>query len=316
MADSLPEVVVVGSANVDLVASVTALPRPGETVLATSYAEYPGGKGANQAIAAARLGRQVAFIGRVGEDEQADLVRSALEKEGIDVERLLPLPDAATGRALIAVDGDAENSIVVVPGANAALRPENVMREQQILAAAAVVVAQLEVPLETVRAAASLTNGRFVFNPAPAVQLDAELLSLVDVLVVNEGEFAVVADAAVTDDLDALHGVLAKAELPCAVVITLGARGAVVWEDGTLVSVSAPTVDVVDTTGAGDTFVGALADALVRGESLSSAASWAVAAASISTQSLGATTGMPVPEQVREVLAQLNAVGAAPTQAT
>ncbi|MGN6523235.1 MAG: ribokinase [Actinomycetes bacterium] len=299
-----PEIVVVGSANVDLVASVVSLPRPGETVLAQSYAEYPGGKGANQAIAAARLGRRVAFIGRVGEDAAADLVRDALAQEGVDVARLSPTSGAATGRALIAVDAAAENSIVVVPGANAALTAEDVASQEHLLAGAAVVVAQLEVPLETVHRAASLAQGRFLLNPAPATRLDPELLDLVDVLVVNEGEFGVVTGVAVPDALQTLGDVLSDVALPCAVVITLGGRGAAVWQHGDVAIVPAPPVDVVDTTGAGDTFVGALADGLVRGLPLAEAARWAVAAASLSTLALGATSGMPAADRVHELLAQ------------
>lgn len=308
MPEIVPEIVVVGSVNVDLVATVPRLPRPGETVLAGAYAEYPGGKGANQAIAAARLGRRVAFVGRTGEDAEADLVRSALAAEGVDVTPLRPLSDVETGRALIAVDAQAENSIVVVPGANACLMPENVSQEERVLDAAAVVVAQLEIPLDTVRAAARLARGRFVFNPAPAQPLDAELLGLVDVLVVNEGEFEVVGGHAVPADLDELGPVLARAALPCSVVITLGARGAAVWDGGDLALVPAPPVTVVDTTGAGDTFVGALADALVRGSSLRDAARWAVTAASLSTGSLGATTGMPTSEQVAALVGHADGV--------
>jgi ribokinase len=297
-----PEIVVIGSANVDLVSSVTSLPRPGETVLASAYAEFPGGKGANQAIAAARLGRQIAFVGRVGDDPPAEVVRDALAGEGVDIRRLQTTPGVATGRAFIAVDARAENSIVVVPGANAALTPEDVRSQHEIVAHAAVVVAQLEVPREAVLEAASSTEGRFILNPAPAVPLEPELLALVDVLVVNEGEFTTVTGAAVPHEFLALAEILAALPLPPAVVITLGGRGAAVWQDGALSIVPAPTVDVVDTTGAGDTFVGALADGIVRGLPLPEAARWAVVAASISTRSVGATGGMPRREQVEALM--------------
>ncbi|MGN6243734.1 MAG: ribokinase [Intrasporangium sp.] len=297
-----PEIVVIGSANVDLVSSVTSLPRPGETVLASAYAEYPGGKGANQAIAAARLGRRVAIVGRVGDDPLAEVVRGALAGEGVDVRRLQTTSGVATGRAFIAVDARAENSIVVVPGANAALTAEDVRSQHEIVAHAEVVVAQLEVPREAVLQAASLAEGRFVLNPAPAVPLEPELLAMVDVLVVNEGEFETVTGTAVPQEPQALVAILAARPLPSDVVITLGGRGAAVWQDGVLSIVPAPTVDVVDTTGAGDTFVGALADAMVRGLPLPEAARWAVVAASISTRSVGATGGMPRREQVAELM--------------
>jgi ribokinase len=307
MAQPVARIVVVGSVNVDLVATVETLPRPGETVLARGYREFPGGKGGNQAIAAARLGQPVAFVGRVGGDAAGDVVRQALLDEGVDVTELKTMSTEATGRALVLVDDRAENSIVVIGGANARLLPEHVDEAADALANAAVVVAQLEVPVEAVRTAARRARGVFVFNPAPAQHLDDELLALVDVLVVNEGEFEAVAGFPVSDDERRVAAELSKAALPSSVVVTLGAEGALVWHDGRVRAVPAPTVTVVDTTGAGDTFVGALADALARGEPLVSAAEWAVCAASLSTGSLGATTGMPTREQVQALVSERTA---------
>jgi ribokinase len=298
------EIVVIGSANVDLVTRVERLPAPGETVLATGYAEHPGGKGANQAIAAARLGRAVSFVGVVGEDGHAALLTRALAGEGVDVAHLRRMPDVPTGRALVIVDDAAENSIVVVSGANAQLRSDDVAAAAAALRGAAVAVAQLEIPLAAVRAAAEQAGGRFVLNPAPARPLDADLLAHVDVLVVNEGEFARVTGVEVGGDAPTFAARVAQAGLRCAVVVTLGGRGAMVCEDGQVTVCPAPPVTVVDTTGAGDCFVGALADALARGQSLPEAMHWAVAAASLSTQSLGATTAMPTSDQVHELLAR------------
>lgn len=303
MLDPSPQIVVVGSANVDMVVQVRDLPKPGETVLARSYHDFPGGKGANQAMAAARLGRQVAFVGRVGSDDGGDLVRTALATEGVDVSELRDAAQEATGRAIVLVDADAENSIVVVGGANAAMRPEHVQAAEQAISGARVVVAQLEVPVSVVRAAADLARGVFVLNPAPAQRLDAALLALVDVLVVNEGEFEVLAGHPVPADADALASLVSAAALPSSVVITMGGEGALVCSHGQVQAVPAPPVDVVDTTGAGDTFVGALADALSRDEPLVDAVRWAVCAASLSTGALGATTGMPRREQVEAMLA-------------
>lgn len=297
-----PQIVVVGSANVDMVVRVRDLPKPGETVLARSSHDFPGGKGANQAMAAARLGRHVAFVGRVGSDDGGDLVRSALAAEGVDVSELRDVSEEATGRAIVLVDADAENSIVVVGGANAAMRPEHVTAAEQAIAGARVVVAQLEVPLEVVRVAAGLARGTFVLNPAPAQRLDARLLSMVDVLVVNEGEFEVLTGQPVTDEAADLGAAVRQAGLPPSVVITRGGEGALVHHDGRVETVLAPKVDVVDTTGAGDTFVGALADALSREEPLVDAVRWAVCAASLSTGALGATTGMPRREEVEAFL--------------
>jgi ribokinase len=301
-----PEIVVIGSANVDLVTRVERLPAPGETVLATGYAEHPGGKGANQAIAATRLGRAVSFVGVVGEDGHGAWLTEALVAEGVDVANLRRLPGVPTGRALVLVDDAAENSIVVVSGANAELHPDDVSAAAAALRGAAVAVAQLEIPLEAVRAAAGQAAGRFVLNPAPARPLDADLLGRVDVLVVNEGEFARVTGVEVGDDARTFADRVAEAGLQCAVVVTLGGRGAMVCEDGHVTVCPAPPVTVVDTTGAGDCFVGALADALARGQGLPGALHWAVAAASLSTQSLGATTAMPTSAEVDELLARSN----------
>ena len=299
-----PEIVVIGSANVDLVTRVERLPAPGETVLATGYAEHPGGKGANQAIAAARLGRNVAFVGVVGVDGHGELLSGALEAEGVDVAHLRRLAGVPTGRALVIVDDDAENSIVVVSGANAQLHPHDVAAAGAVLRAATVAVAQLEIPLDAVRAAAEQAGGRFVLNPAPARPLDDALLAHVDVLVVNEGEFARVTGLEVGPDADTFAARVEQAGLRCAVVVTLGGRGAMVCENGRVTVCPAPPVTVVDTTGAGDCFVGALADALARGQELPEALHWAVAAASLSTQSLGATTAMPTSAEVAELLAR------------
>jgi ribokinase len=301
-----PEIVVIGSANADLVTRVERLPAPGETVLATGYAEHPGGKGANQAIAAARLGRAVSFVGVVGDDEHGALLTEALVAEDVDVANLRRLSGVPTGRALVLVDDAAENSIVVVSGANAEVRPDDVAAAAAALRGAAVAVAQLEIPLEAVRAAAGHAAGRFLLNPAPARPLDAELLDRVDVLVVNEGEFARVTGVEVGDGAEDFADRVGQAGLRCAVVVTLGGRGAMVCENGQVTVCPAPPVTVVDTTGAGDCFVGALADALARGRSLPDALHWAVAAASLSTQSLGATTAMPTSAEVEALLARSN----------
>lgn len=303
MVSGPPEIVVVGSVNLDLTATVARLPKPGETVLAQAYAEYPGGKGGNQAIAAARLGGRVALVGRTGADSMADIVRTALSDEGVDTTELKDVAGQSTGRALIMVDAHAENSIVVVAGANACLSAQHVDGAAAVIGAAQVVVAQLEVPLDTVLAAAGHIRGRFVLNPAPAQRLPAELLRRVDVLVVNEGEYEVVSGRPLPDDLATVSADLERSDLPASVVVTLGRRGALVWHDGTLSPIPAPAVTVVDTTGAGDTFVGALAHALARGDSLLPAAHWAVCAASLSTRAGGATTGMPASAEVLAALA-------------
>lgn len=292
------QVAVVGSVNIDLVASVATLPLPGETVHGLGYEQFVGGKGGNQAVAAARLGRAVAFVGLVGDDDEGRLARTSLASEGMDLTHLGVVDSAATGRAIVLVAQDAENSIVVIGGANAVVGREHVEQAADLLASAAVVVAQLEIPVETVLETARRSTGTFVLNPAPAQKLSSELLSLVDVLVVNELEYEVVLGRSLPTDLEDVHHHVAAAGLDCAVVVTLGSRGAVLCDGDDVAWMSSPPVPVVDTTGAGDTFIGALADALSRGESSVAAVRWAVHAASLSVGTLGATTGMPARDKV------------------
>lgn len=298
MSRARTEVAVVGSVNVDLVATVSRLPRPGQTVPAHGFQQLPGGKGANQAVAAARLGRRVAFVGLTGADAEGAAARAGLEREGVDVAHLGIAPGAATGRAIVLVAEDAENSIVVVGGANALLGDEHVLDASAVVGRAAVVVAQLEVPVGTVLAAARAATGTVVLNPAPAQEVPRELLDLVDLLVVNEVEYEVVLGRPVPDDLAGLAGDVARSGLRGAVVVTLGGRGAALVQDGRVLVEGPPPVPVVDTTGAGDTFIGALADALSRGERPRDALRWAVHAASLSVGGLGATTAMPTAGQV------------------
>ena len=297
------DVAVVGSVNIDLVATVDHLPVPGETVHALGFEQFVGGKGGNQAVAAARLGRHVAFVGLVGEDAESDSVRRALAAEGVDLAHLGSAAGVETGRAIVLVGRDAENSIVVVGGANAALSPDHLQSAAAVLEQAAVLVSQLEIPVETVLAAARRAGGTFVLNPAPAQELSDDLLRLVDVLVVNETEYAVVLGRPLPEDLSEVEAHVAERGLRCAVVVTLGGRGAALCQDGDVVRMPSPPVPVVDTTGAGDTFIGALADAQARGESAPEALRWAVHAASLSVGALGATTGMPTRDQVRASIA-------------
>jgi ribokinase len=292
------DVAVVGSVNIDLVASVARLPMPGETVPAVAYDQFLGGKGSNQAIAAARLGRSVAFVGLIGDDREGASVRTMLRAEHVDVAYLGTEPGVPTGRAIVLVDAAAENSIVVVSGANGLLSPRHIAAAADLLARASVVVSQLEIRMETVVAAAQAAAGTFVLNPAPAQPLGADLLALVDVLVVNEIEYEVVTGHPLPEDPAEVARELAALDLPGSVVVTIGSRGALVWEGAGVTHVPAPVVSVVDTTGAGDTFIGALADALSRGEALLPAARWAVHAAAVSVGALGATTGMPGPAEV------------------
>jgi ribokinase len=277
-------IAVVGSINLDVVVEVDRHPAPGETVVGGDRRELPGGKGANQAVAAARLGAEVALVGRVGSDEAGRRLRTGLADEGVDVAHLREDPEAPTGMALIAVDGAGENTIVVSPGANARVGAGDVEGASDVLGTAALTLLQHEVPDEAVAAAIAASRGTVVLNPAPARGLTAP----VDVLVPNRGELEALAGRA-GDPVELARGLAGAG----AVVVTLGREGAVVVDGDRAERIAAPSVEVVDTTGAGDAFCGALAQALADGAELVEAARWATRAAAASVTRLGAQGGMP-----------------------
>ncbi|MEN3607962.1 ribokinase [Plantactinospora sp. ZYX-F-223] len=303
-------VVVVGSANLDLVVPTPTLPRPGETVLGDALRTIPGGKGANQAVAAARAGARCDFVGAVGQDGFADQLRTNLAEAGVDLRRLRTVP-GPSGVALIAVDADAENLIVVAPGANAELTSLDA-DDRAVVAAADVLLCQLEVPLPAVTQAAGwgrTAGTTVVLNAAPARQLPAELLDVVDVLVVNQVEAAMVAGLDTDTGLDALLGALLH--LVPRVVLTLGARGACYADRlGLRLAVDAPTIDAVDTTAAGDAFTGALAVAWaqrrgpVEPAAVTAALRWACAAGAACARQPGASTALPTRDEIDALYAQ------------
>ncbi len=311
MADDLgdmPEVAVVGSANLDLVVEVAAIPAPGETVMGGGLRRIPGGKGANQAVAAARLGRRVAMVGRVGDDDAGTMLRAALASASVDTTSLHTTPETPSGTALIAVGADGDNAIVVSPGANGRFTADDVTAAAGALGAAAVVLLQLEVPIEAVEAAVRTARGKVVLNPAPApvAALPPDVLDGVDVLVPNQTELAVLAGHAglsAIGDLDAETAVALARGLPVAsVVVTLGAGGAMVVTGAEAVHVPAPRVAPVDTTAAGDAFCGALADALADGTDLVGAATWAVRVGAAATLRPGAQPSLPTVDEVVSLL--------------
>jgi ribokinase len=277
-------IALVGSINLDVVVGVERHPAPGETVVGGDRQELPGGKGANQAVAAARLGASVGFVGRVGADDAGRRLRDGLAAEGVDVAHVSVDRNAPTGMALIAVDGAGENTIVVSPGANARVNGADVEAARDVLAGAAVTLVQHEIPEEAVAAAIATAGGRVVLNPAPA----RGLVAAVDVLVPNRGELEALAGRA-GDPVELARGL----RLARAVVVTLGSEGAVVIEDDRVERIAAPSVDAVDTTGAGDAFCGALAQALDAAADLVEAARWAVRAAAASVTKPGAQGGLP-----------------------
>jgi ribokinase len=294
-------IAVVGSVNLDIVVGVERHPSPGETVLGGDRVELPGGKGANQAVAAARLGQEVAFVGRVGADAAGHRLRAALQEAGVDLRFLREDAAAPSGVALIAVGPSGENTIIVSPGANGRIGPDDVEAAGALLADATVTLLQLEIPEAAIAAAVGAAGGTVVLNPAPARAVDPAVLGRVDVLVPNRSELGLLAGVAAVPDAGQAVALARTLRGPTSVVVTLGAEGAVVVEGERVERVPAPAVEAIDTTGAGDAFCGALADALARGASLVEAARWAVAAAALSVTEPGAQGGMPTAEQVREL---------------
>ena len=284
-------VTVLGSINMDLVAGTEHLPAPGETVLGTSFATVPGGKGSNQAIAAARAGGTVTFIGAVGSDAFGPVLAETLRGAGVSTDRLRRVA-GPSGIAAISVDAAAENTIIVVPGANGVIT-DLTGDDASAIAGSAILVAQLEIPLDTVTAGARIAADAGVpvlLNPSPARELPAELLAAVTLLVVNEGEAAVLGDAAV-------------AGVPH-VVTTLGAAGARYrGPAGSAVEVPAPTVRPEDTTGAGDAFAGALAVAWAEGDAPVVALRRACAAGALATTVAGASSSSPSREAIDTLVA-------------
>lgn len=298
-----PAIVVVGSANLDIVVPVPHHPARGETVLGGDHQQVPGGKGANQAVAAARLGGDVAFVGCVGDDAMAETLRRSLTNADVSIDALHTMSDAPTGIALITVGPDGDNAIVVSPGANSTLRPEHVRAEPSVRAAA-VVQLQLEIPLDTVREAAEIAAGFVILDPAPAPTsgLSAELLAAVDLLIPNETELALLAgrvvDATSVDDV----AEAARAIPVPAVIVTLGSNGAVVVTDEEAVHVPAPAITAVDTTGAGDAFRSAIAVSIASGVDLVPAAHTAVRVGAATALRFGAQPSLPTRDEVEQLL--------------
>lgn len=296
-----PRIVIVGSANTDMVIKTQRIPAPGETVAGGEFIMAAGGKGANQAVAAARLGAQVTLVARLGTDVFGGQALDGYEREGIDTQFVVRDPDHASGVALIFVDAQGENSIAVASGANAYLTPDDVERAKQAIREADVLLAQLEVPVEAVRRAIELARDagvRVILNPAPAQEIDPGLLAQVTIATPNEHEVEVVVgepdtERAIARMLDVGTGT---------VLVTLGKKG-VLWatRQGQQVIPAYP-VEAIDTTAAGDAFNGGLACALGRGLSMAEAIRYANAAAAISVTRMGAQPSLPKDQEVETFL--------------
>ena len=278
-------IAVIGSINLDFVATVKKLPAPGETVTDAQLNRFPGGKGANQALAAKRLGADVRLIGCVGNDASADEALVLLREGGVVLDGLRIVDEAPTGTALISVAPSGENHIVVAPGANRSLTPDML-----VIPGADALICQLEVPTDTVARAAAEFDGFFCVNLAPAKQVDVTVLQRADLVVVNELEAAWYGDT-----LSACPGMI---------VTTVGAAGATITEAGEDIAVARPPrIDAVDTTAAGDTFTAALTVALVEGQSPQRALEFACTAGAAACTKLGAQPSLPTREQVMSLVA-------------
>lgn len=295
-------VFVAGSVNMDIVATADRHPRVGETVAGQAVLYFPGGKGANQAVAAARLGAPTALIGRIGKDGFGEELKAFLAGHGIDLAYVQKTPEAHTGTAIITL-ADADNTIVVIPGANGLLGADDVGRAA--LAEGDIAVSQFEIPLVAIIAffeRAREVGATTILNPAPAKPFGAELLDLVDILVLNETELGLLAKQELHDRDDAARILHAAKSLQASqdqlICVTLGRRGVVALAGSEPLIVPGRDVKAVDTTGAGDCFVGALAAQLAAGASIRDALAYANAAASICVQRMGAAPSMPTAAEV------------------
>ena len=277
-------ITVIGSINLDIVANGAALPSPGETVTGATLHRHPGGKGANMALAAQRLGADASLVARVGEDAFAGEALALLKESGADVSEVRAHPAAPTGVALIAVSDAGENQIIVASGAN-----DTLMAEDLPALESAAVLSVLEVPVDTVLAAAKKTNGFFAVNLAPALPVPDGLIQRADLIVVNEGEAAFYGDQP-----DTAEGMVA---------ITYGGKGAALFSGGNKIAEAAPpAVEVVDTTGAGDTFSAALTLALCEGKNPETALRFAIAASALAVTTAGAQPSLPMRADVELLL--------------
>ena len=290
-------ITVIGSTNTDMVIKTSRLPAPGETILGGDFFMNPGGKGANQAVAAARLGGNVTFIAKTGDDVFGKQAKQLLEIEKINTDFLFSDPGHPSGVALITVDARGENCIVVAPGANSQLNQLDIEKGREVILKSGLILMQLEIPLETVLWAAKIAfeaGKKVILNPAPAVKIPDELLSRLYMITPNETEAEIITGIAVTDTPSAI---LAARNL-CqrgieVVIITMGNKGALLYTEENAILIPSPKVEASDTTAAGDVFNGAIAVAVAEGKPLEDAVEFACKAAAISVTRLGAQASAP-----------------------
>ena len=299
------KVIVAGSINMDIVAFTPKHPKTGETVLGTDLKYFPGGKGANQAVASAKLGTQTVMIGKVGDDNSGPQLIEFLKAQGVE-NKIEIVPNVSTGTALITIATEtSDNTIVIIPGANFKLTEKDI--EKVMMEKGDVLISQLEIPIETVQAffkkghEIGTTN---IFNPAPAHEIGQEILQYVDILILNETELEIISHIKVDTSNDESIG-QAVQEIKNdnqTIIVTLGEKGVVGFIGNEIVKIAGRKVDAVDTTGAGDCFVGAVASQIVSGVSIVDAISFANVAASISVTRAGAGPSMPTKKEVEEII--------------
>jgi len=300
------KITVVGSSNTDMIVKAERIPRPGETILGGAFSTAAGGKGANQAVGAARAGGAVSLVARVGDDLFGEEALKGFTKDGINVSHIRRDTSAASGVALILIDANAENSIAVASGANANLSPDDALSAKEIIADSDILLMQLEVPIETVEKAADIacqSNVRVILNPAPARELDDALLSKCSILTPNETEAELLTGVTVETEADAQKAsAILRARGVDTVMITLGVRGVYVSGDDFEGMVQGFSVEAVDTTAAGDVFNGALAVALAEGMPVKEAVQFSNAAAALSVTKLGAQPSAPQRNEIESML--------------
>ena len=294
------KITVIGSINMDIVMKVPRLPQKGETLLASEYLRVPGGKGANQAVAVARLGVTVSMVGALGKDAEGDCLLKQLKQEGIDTAGVLRT-DTASGNALITVDEKGDNTILVYPGANLQVTPAWVMQQKELIVQADWIMLQLEIPMESVVTAAHLArnNGtQVLLNPAPATQLSDELISLLDVLTPNETEIVLL-----SGESDIATGASRMLDKGIdAVVVTLGSKGSMAIREKQTYHAPPCHINAVDTTAAGDAYNAALLTALAEGKSFREALIFANAAGALTATRIGAQSSLPTRSAVDDFL--------------
>lgn len=299
-------VLVIGSSNLDLVVTAKRFPNPGETIFGKKFEMFPGGKGANQAVCAARLGCRTTFIGKMGNDDFREKLSSILIEAGVDIKNLLVDSNEHTGTALITVDDTGQNQIIVISGSNMKLSPKDIEQKSDLFSAATVVLAQLEIPIETVVQVAELASKNhalFILNPAPAASLPERLLPLIDFITPNENELELLSGIKIVDDSSIKHAsekLMQKGVRN--IIVTLGKRGAMLVNHSCAKLFPAKKVKVVDSTAAGDAFNGAFASSISDGHSIEESIEFANKVASISVTRMGAQSSMPFLNEIKDLL--------------